>query len=231
MCHRVQKIHLSLRLPKELSAVVVRHFCRFWNLQSETGPAENGWTWAGPALRQSGRWQRLGSFHCCYFRFCGWQGNKQELGQFSSCCCLGKGRAAAEATAGVIPSRRPDKNWSWGRGWDTELRFEEEGDQLLEFPRPGVSIASGEWGMHRLRVNSSEDVITASSCVLGREKEGDVFSPCSVTALKMFPPALLSTVGIIEAGLKSVFMERHRCSLVLVGSLVTEKIERSWISS
>lgn len=85
--------------------------------------------------------------------------------------------------------------------------------------------------MHRLRVNSSEDVIKASSCVLGREKEGDVFSLCSVTALKMFPLALLSTVGIIEAGLKSVFMERHRCSLVLVGSLVTEKIERSWISS
>lgn len=47
MCHRVQKIHLSLRLPKELSAVIVRHFCRFRNLQSEkflslAGPAENG---------------------------------------------------------------------------------------------------------------------------------------------------------------------------------------------
>lgn len=97
-----------------------------------------------------------------------------------------------------------------------------------------MGIASGEWGMHGLRtcVNSSEDVVTASSCILGREKEGDVFSLCCATALKTLPLALPSTVGSVEAGLKSVFIERHRCcSLVLVGSLVTEKIERSWISS
>lgn len=59
-----------------------------------------------------------------------------------------------------------------------------------------------------------------------------MYSLCSVTALKMFPLPLLSSVSSAEAGLKSVFMERHRCcGLVLVGSLVTEKTERSWNSS
>lgn len=48
----------------------------------------------------------------------------------------------------------------------------------------------------------------------------------------MFSLQLLSSVSSVEAGLKSVFVERHRCcSLVLVGSLVTEKTERSGISS
>lgn len=97
-----------------------------------------------------------------------------------------------------------------------------------------MGIAAGARGMHGLHtpVNSSEDVVAASSCTLGREKERDAFSLCSATALKMFPLSSPSSVNSVEAGLKSVFMERHRCwSLVLVGSLVTEKTERSWISS
>lgn len=97
-----------------------------------------------------------------------------------------------------------------------------------------MGIASGAWDMHGLhtRVNSSEDVVTASSYILGREKERDVFSLCSAAALKMFPHPLPSSVSSVDAGLKSVFMERHRCcSLVQVGSLLTEETERSWVSS
>lgn len=30
-----RRVHLSLRLPKELSAIIVRCFCRFQNLQSK----------------------------------------------------------------------------------------------------------------------------------------------------------------------------------------------------
>lgn len=59
-----------------------------------------------------------------------------------------------------------------------------------------------------------------------------MFGLCSATALKMFPLPLQSSVSSVEAGLKSVFMERQRtCNLVLAGSLVTEETERSWISS
>lgn len=57
-----------------------------------------------------------------------------------------------------------------------------------------------------------------------------MFSLRSATALKMFSLPLPSSVSSVEAGLQSVLMERQRRSLVLVGSLVTGKTERSWIS-
>ena len=61
-------------------------------------------------------------------------------------------------------------------------------------------------------INRSGDVVTASSCIPEREKEGDVFSFSPATALKMFPPPLPFSVCIcsVEAGLKSVFMEKYR---------------------
>lgn len=43
-------------------------------------------------------------------------------------------------------------------------------------------------------VNRSGDVVTASSCILGREMEGDVFSTSAATALKMFPLPLPSSI-------------------------------------
>lgn len=121
-------------------------------------------------------------------------------------------------------------------GYASEKRCEEKRDQLPELPRLGAGFASGGWGMHWLhtRVNRSRNVVTASSCVLGKGKEGDVYSFFPATALKMQPLHLFSSVCIcsVEAGLKFVFKEKHGyCSLVLAGSVVKEKIKRSWISS
>lgn len=52
----------------------------------------------------------IGSFCCCcYFEFCGWQGNKQELGQFSSA-------AAWESEEQLLRQPREHRNGSWGMG-------------------------------------------------------------------------------------------------------------------
>lgn len=52
------------------------------------------------------------------------------------------------------------------------------GDQLPELPGLGAGIASGGAGMRWLyaHVNRSGDGVTATSCILGREKGEDVFS-------------------------------------------------------
>lgn len=64
-------------------------------------------------------------------------------------------------------------------GWvRTVSRDARSGDQLPELPGLGAGIASGGVGVCWLyaHVNRSGDRVTATSCILGREKEGDVFS-------------------------------------------------------
>lgn len=98
-------------------------------------------------------------------------------------------------------------------GLDREQRWEEKGDQLPELPRLGAGIASGGWGMHwpHTHVNRSGDVVTTSSCILGREEEGGALNFSPATALKRFPLPLSSSIRIcsVEAGLKSVFGEKQ----------------------
>lgn len=182
MCRRVQKIHLSLRLPKEVRAVIVRHFGRFWNLQCakfvrDLRRMER--TRAGPRCGGAASAASL-----LLFAFCGWRGSRQELGQFSSCWCLGKGWAAAEATAGVIPSRRADKNWSWGRGWGRWAAMWEggKGDRLLELPGPAVGIASGARGMPGLHTPVNSSRISNSIILHPGKGKGET---CSVSALRL----------------------------------------------
>lgn len=63
----------------------------------------------------------------------------------------------------------------WVRPVSGDVR---SGDQLPELPGLGAGIASGGAGVRWLyaHVNRSRGEVTATSCILGREKEGDVFS-------------------------------------------------------
>lgn len=48
----------------------------------------------------------------------------------------------------------------------------------------------------RSHVDRPGDVVTASPCILGREREEDMFGFCPATALKIFPLPLPSSICI-----------------------------------